>query len=102
MISEATDSKFPLRMTRTERATVEAIQADAERAGITASLNDVIRHMIRMGTLPTPETEPQARAAIHAHWDACETCDPAKMPQCLDGLRVQRNYLRFARVAQSA
>lgn len=100
MISEAVDSKFPLRMTQTERATVEAIQADAARAGITASLNDVIRHLIRMGSVAMPENEPAARAAIHEHWEGCEICDPAEMPQCLDGLRVQRNYLRFARVTQ--
>jgi hypothetical protein len=101
MISEAIDSKFPLRMTQTERLTVEKIQADAERAGITASLNDVVRHLIRSATAPVPETEREARDAIHTHWANCTTCDPAKMPACLDGLRLQRAYTRIVRRAQS-
>jgi hypothetical protein len=90
------DSKFPLRMLANERDTIEAIQTDAANAGITASLNDVIRHLIRRSRfeLRPPATEPDARAVIMAHWKVCPDCDPKENPRCLDGLYLQRGYQR--------
>lgn len=108
MISERIDSKFPLRMTPSERATVEGVQAEAAAAGIKdVSLNDVIRHLIRRATTPGPLNEFQARLAISDHWVSCEVCErtdtpEALVPKCLDGLSVQRNYLQFTRVTQNA
>lgn len=81
-----------LRTTESERATVAAIQAAAAEAGIAASLNDVIRHLVRRACLPPARTEADARAAIVAHWDNCPDCDPSTVPRCLDGLHLQRCY----------
>lgn len=94
-----TDSKFPLRLTQAERATVETIQADAERAGVPASLNDVIRHLVRAALLDVPLNEAAAKAEIRAHWTECDVCDSEGLPKCLDGLRLYRNYRRFAEVS---
>ncbi|MGW3925975.1 hypothetical protein [Streptomyces sp. NPDC005093] len=94
--SEATPSKFPLRMTEAERATVEEIQADAYEAGMGVSLNDVIRHMIRVSQFNVPATVADARAAIVAHWNDCRDCDATTKPRCLDGLHLQRAYARVA------
>jgi hypothetical protein len=96
------DKKFPLRTTADERDTIEAIQTDAANNGITASLNDVIRHLVRRSRfeLRPPATEPDARAVIMAHWKVCPDCDPKENPRCLDGLYLQRGYQRV--VAQAA
>jgi hypothetical protein len=94
--SEATPSKFPLRMTEAERATVEAVQADAYEAGMGVSLNEVIRHLIRISQLHVSATVADARAAIVAHWAECPDCNPQEKPRCLDGLHLQRAYARVA------
>lgn len=96
MTTNAVNSHFHLRMTATERTTIEGIQADAYEAGIGASLNDVIRHMIRISQWNVPTTEADARGAIVAHWNECPDCDPQGKPACLDGLALQRGYARVA------
>lgn len=95
-VTPTLDYKFPLRMLADERDTIEAIQSDAADAGIAASLNDVIRHLIRRSRfeLRPPATEPDARAVIMAHWKVCPDCDPKENPRCLDGLYLQRGYQR--------
>jgi hypothetical protein len=87
-------------MTQAERSTVEALQAEATEAGLTVSLNDVIRHMIRRSQMSPPRSEPEARAAIVAHWGECPHCDATTKPLCLDGLYLQRSYYRVAVMSQ--
>lgn len=80
---------FPLRLAKPERATVERIQAEAKKAGVTASLNDVIRHLIARADVPVPMSTGEGLAAIQAHWEECTVCESHRPPRCLDGL-----YLR--------
>ncbi|MBK3548140.1 hypothetical protein [Streptomyces sp. MBT60] len=90
--------KFHLRMTAPERQVVERIQREAEADGVTASLNDVLRHLIARSTSPAPLTEHDARRLIHEHWAVCDVCVPVLAPKCLNGLYAQSNYSRVTRV----
>lgn len=72
-----------------ERATVEQVQAAAEEAGLTVSLNDVIRHLIRRASVPRPPSLRDGIRALKEHAVACDACEPYRPPRCLDGL-----YLR--------
>jgi hypothetical protein len=89
-----------LRTTEDEKSAVDAVQADAAQAGIAASLNDVIRHLIRRSQVSPPRSEAEARAAIVAHWGTCPDCDARTKPLCLDGLYLQRSYARLAVLSQ--
>jgi len=81
---------FPLRMAEDERAVVERVQSDAAEAGVMgASLNDVIRHLIRRAEIPRPRSVREGIEALQNHAVSCDMCEPYRPPRCLDGL-----YLR--------
>lgn len=80
---------LPLRMTDEERDLVDQLQASYAAAGVTASLNDVLRHLIRRTEIPLPKTTAEGHAMINAHWATCRDCEAHRPPRCLDGL-----YLR--------
>jgi hypothetical protein len=85
---------YPLRSTEDERAIVERVQASAAAVGVTASLNDVLRHLIRTAEIPIPANEEEARAAWMAHQAECDECRGQRRPQCLDGIYHRREYQR--------
>lgn len=90
--SKGLTKAMPLRMTDEERATIERLRDEMIEAGLDASLNDVLRHLIRRAQMTPPLTEPAAREAIVAHWVTCPHCDATAAPRCLDGLHLQRTY----------
>lgn len=85
---------FPLRMDPEERAIVERVQASFAAVGVTASLNDVLRHLIRAAEIPIPATAEEAHAAFLAHQEQCDACRDHRRPQCTDGVLVRREYQR--------
>jgi hypothetical protein len=78
-----------LRTTEAERASAERVQAWAVEAGLSVSLNDALRHLIRRADVPVPLSPTEGLAAIAAHWETCPDCESYRPPRCLDGL-----YLR--------
>jgi hypothetical protein len=78
-----------LRTTEDERAIAERVRVSAVEAGLSVSLNDALRHLIRRAGVPVPLTGSEGMAAIRAHWAACSECESHRPPRCLDGL-----YLR--------
>jgi hypothetical protein len=88
---------FRLRMTKPERAEVEAVQAEGKAAGLAPSLNDAIRHLIRRPSLPPAYSLAEARDASMAHHRVCDRCGPLRPAQCLDGLYLFRRQLEFRR-----
>lgn len=93
-IGEPLDSKFPLRMTQAERAIVEDVQASFAAVGVTASLNDVIRHLVRSVEIPRPANAAAAWAAHLEHKGGCDACRDHRTPQCTDGVLIRREYQR--------
>lgn len=95
--SKGITSHFPLKMTPSERAVVEFLRMELEEAGIEASLNDVIRHRIRVAEFPPVFTVEAARAATQEHWRICEVCGPLRPAACPDGFWLFRRQLEARR-----
>lgn len=92
--SKGLSKALHLRMTAEERAILDRVQASFDGVGVSASLNDVIRHLIRVAEIPIPATVDEARHAVMAHKAECADCRDSKKPRCPDGVYVRREYQR--------
>lgn len=99
-VKQGLTERYPLKMQPAERALLEREQTTAEMAGLTVSLNEVIRHLVRRASMPLPRTEQEARAAVEQHFAVCQVCEPCARPRCLDSLYVQRNWRRMRQAAR--
>jgi hypothetical protein len=102
--SKGRTSQIPLRMRPEERAIVERLQAWGAAAGLSPSpsLNDVLCHLIRRAELPVSRTVSEGMAAIQAHAESCEDCEPYRPPRCLDGVYLRELNQRAACTGASA
>jgi hypothetical protein len=89
-----------LRTTLDEREILQQEYVRAAAAGLTVSLNDVTRHLIRRAAIRVPCTEPDARAVIMTHWRVCPDCTETSGPQCLDGLYLRGIWERVRSAEQ--
>ena len=93
--------QLPLRMTDDERALIERVQEVYGREGVTLSLNDTVRHLIRRAGVVLAHTREDAEDQIRGHCEGCEACDcEAAKYGCPDGLYLYRNYRRIRRAQQ--
>jgi hypothetical protein len=94
---------FPARFADPERAIVERLQAEFGEAGLQrVSLNDVVRHLIRRAEIAVPRTPSEGMAALQAHAEACEECEPYQPPRCLDGVYLRELNRRVSAAASGA
>lgn len=81
---------FPLRLADDERGTVEAVRGwFKENAGLSLSLNDVLRHLVRRAEIGIPRTSADGIRALQNHTAACEVCQPYQPPRCPDGIYMR-------------
>jgi hypothetical protein len=93
--------QLPLRMTDDERKLIETVQEVYGREGITLSLNDTVRHLIRRAGIVLAHSREAAEDQIREHCDGCPLCDcEAVTYGCPDGLYLYRNYRRLRRAQQ--
>lgn len=83
-----------LRTTNDERRILLDEQKWYAENGLTLSLNDVVRALIRRATVPVPLTKAEATEAVRAHSAACPVCESTKPPACPDGLYIRLLYAR--------
>lgn len=83
-----------LRATPEERAILERVQESLAAVGVAASLNDVLRHLIRAAEIPIPADAVEARDALLAHQADCAPCKSSKTPRCPDGIFIRREFQR--------
>lgn len=94
-----------LRTTSAERVILEHEQQWYAQNGITLSLNDVMRALIRRAKIPVPMTMEHATEEVTRHCEQCPECgSPEELPQCPDGLYIRQFYAHFltARAAPPA
>lgn len=89
-------SKITLRMSNRERAIVAATQDYFRRSGVRLSQNDVIRHLILVGSMPPILTQDEARRRIERHWTTCTVCTADENPKCAMGVSLRDAWHRFS------
>lgn len=89
-------SKITLRMSNRERAIVAATQDYFRRSGVKLSQNDVIRHLILVGSMPPILTQDEARRRIERHWTTCPVCTATENPKCAMGVSLRDAWHRFS------
>lgn len=92
--TEALSYHTRLRAMPEEREILARVQESLAAVGVAASLNDVIRHLIRAAEIPIPANQDEARVAHLAHKAECDDCRDHKTPQCPDGVLIRREYQR--------
>lgn len=84
-----------LRTTDAERLTLEREQEWYRENGLTLSLNDVMRSLIRRAKIPIPVNKKQATAEVELHSAECTVCVSEEPPRCPDGLYIRQLYAHF-------
>lgn len=84
-----------LRTTSAERLILEHEQQWYRDNGLTLSLNDVTRSLIRRAKIPIPMTREQATEEVTRHSAECPVCVSTEPPRCPDGLYVRQLYAHF-------
>jgi hypothetical protein len=92
--SKGLTSHYALKMRPEEREIIERVQASLAAVGVTASLNDVLRHLVRAAEIPRPADVGEAQGAWLAHQSECDDCKGHRTPQCPDGVLIRREYQR--------
>lgn len=67
---------FNARLTDTEERAVRGAVTEYKESGITISLNDALRLLVRRGSRPLPRTLGPLEARIVEHGAECEWCSP--------------------------
>jgi len=97
--SKGLNRENTLRTTDTERLVLEHEQQWYDLNGLTLSLNDVMRSLIRRAKIPIPMTMEHATEAVTRHSEECSECGAAdELPQCPDGLYIRQFYAHFLAV----
>jgi hypothetical protein len=90
--------QLPLRMTDEERALIESVQTLYGAHGVTLSLNDVVRHLIRRAAVIVAHTPAESLLQLLEHCKGCEHCEAETGSyKCADGLFLSRTYRRVLR-----
>lgn len=80
-------SRNTLRLTARERDIVDRERARYAENGVTLSLNDTIRAMIRKAGRPYFPDQATARQVLEHHLDTCPLCSPDG-PRCVYGVDI--------------
>ncbi|MFJ3812593.1 hypothetical protein ACIPWE_40320 [Streptomyces sp. NPDC090073] len=99
--SKALTRENTLRTTETERLILEQEQKRFAEFGLTLSLNDVMRALIRRAAIPVPTTKAEAQRIIDQHWDDCSECGPGAGPRCPDGVYIRDCYTLLRRALRA-
>lgn len=89
--------RITLRSTELEPAIVRAKQEYLAAAGVTLSENDTINFLIQCAAVDLAVTVDEAKAAIRAHLQECEDCDPTEPPRvrCAAGVYLRDHWARL-------
>jgi hypothetical protein len=101
-LSKGLTREHSLRTTESERLILEQEQQRFKESGLTLSLNDVARALIRRAAIPVPVSEREAQRTVDRHIADCPECQPGAGPRCPDGMYIRDCYTRVRQAARAA